>query len=212
MEIDHYDLNTKEYINKHELVPQWPFRLIICGNSGCGKTNVLLNLVLKFLHFDELYVFARDIDEPAYQFLVEIFDKIDDISHKFSSDPEDIINVDDLDPEKQNLIVFDDYVTAKDQKPIIDLFIRGRKKNASIIYLTQSYYKVPKTIRLQCNYIVLFPSCAEKDMNLILKEFSLDHKLTKNLYQQVTNKPYNFFTLDLKNPETKYGDRFNVIK
>ena len=114
--------------------------------------------------------------------------------------------MDDLDSEKQNLIVFDDYVTAKDQKPIIDLFIRGRKKNSSIIYVTQTYYKVPKTIRLQCNYIILFPSCAQKDINLICKEFSLDDT-AKKLYQQ-TNQ---FFTLDFKNPYTKFRHNFDPI-
>ena len=74
MEIEHYDLNDQEYINANELAPQWPFRLLICGSSGCGKTNLLLNLILKYLHFDQLYVFARDIEEPAYKRLQEIFE------------------------------------------------------------------------------------------------------------------------------------------
>jgi hypothetical protein len=66
----------------------------------------------------------------------------------FSSSKDDIVNVDDLDKEYQNLIMFDDFVTEADQHLIIDLFIRSRKKNCSLIYLTQSYFSTPKDIQL----------------------------------------------------------------
>jgi hypothetical protein len=49
-----------------------------------------------------------------------------------------------------------DFVNEKYQDLIIDLFIRWRKKNASIIYLTLNYFSTPKDIRLQCNYLVFF--------------------------------------------------------
>jgi hypothetical protein len=52
----------------------------------------------------------------------------------FSSSKDDIVKVDDLDKEYQNLIIFDDFVTKKDQHLIEDLFIKGRKKNCSLIY------------------------------------------------------------------------------
>ncbi len=68
----------------------------------------------------------------------------------------DIIKVDDLDREYQNLIILNDFVNEKYQDLIIDLFIRWRKKNASIIYLTLNYFSTPKDIRLQCNYLVFF--------------------------------------------------------
>src|SRR5215475_13097409 len=112
MEIKHFKLDQKEYHNINELVPQWPFRLLICGNSGCGKTNLLINLIQN-LYFENIYVYARDISEPYYECLEECFKELDQFNSVFSSDPQDIISVDDLDPEKQNLIVFDDYVTTK---------------------------------------------------------------------------------------------------
>ena len=210
MEIKHINVDKQEYKNKNELAPQWPFRLLICGQSGCGKTNLLSNLILKYLYFDKLYVFAKDLSEPYYEYLQECFNEEElsnEIESVFSSDPEDIVKVDDLDKEQQNLIIFDDYVTTKDQSIIKDLFIRGRKKNASIIYLSQSYYKVPKDIRLQCNYIILFPSCSQKDINLVLKEHSTDDNI-KKLYEEATKEKHSFFTLDLKNPEMKYRKDF----
>jgi hypothetical protein len=71
----------------------------------------------------------------------------------FNSSKDDIVNVDDLDKEYQNLIIF---VTEADQHLIIGLFIRSRKKNCPLIYLTQSYFSTPKDIRLQCNYFIFY--------------------------------------------------------
>src|SRR6266550_639131 len=154
------------YNNKYNHIPQWPFRLLICGSSGSGKTNLLLNLILQYLSYDRLLVYAKDLSEPKYEYLQELFNKNNDEDDDDDEDEEEVlfssddkvISVDELDPNKQNLIVFDDYITSRDQNKIEDLFIRGRKKNVSIIYLTQSYYQTPKNIRLQCNYLILFRS------------------------------------------------------
>jgi GTPase SAR1 family protein len=132
----------KEHYNINKLAPKWPFILIIIGRSGSGKTNTVVNL-LKYLFFDTFYLYAKDLEEPYYQLLQNVFDdeKIRSkephedqkpiIESYFSSDIEDIVDVDELDRYKQNLIVVDDFVTEKDQKKLID--IRGRKMNASII-------------------------------------------------------------------------------
>ncbi len=74
----------------------------------------------------------------------------------FISSKNDIVNVDELDKEYQHLIIFDDFVTETDQHLIIDLFIRGRKKNCSLIYFTQSYFSNLKDIRLEYNYFAFF--------------------------------------------------------
>src|SRR6185312_15564085 len=140
--IIHIKTDTQEFINRHVLAPQWPFRLLICGQTGCGKTNLLLNLLLNYLYYNKLYVYAKDLSESSYMFLQEFFDdihrKLDEDYNitesiaNFSSNKADIVGVDELDKEYQNLIVFDDFVTEKDQDSIIELFTRGRKKNASV--------------------------------------------------------------------------------
>ena len=209
------------YNNKYKHIPQWPFRLLICGSSGAGKTNLLLNLILQYLSYDRLFVYAKDLSEPKYEYLQELFNDDDDnvdseeeeevVAALFSSDDK-VISVDDLDANKQNLIVFDDYVTSRDQKKIDDLFIRGRKKNVSIIYLTQSYYQTPKNIRLQCNYLILFRSCNQREINTILRDHALDPKTVKENYSQAVREPYNFFMFDFKNPKLKYRHNFNPIE
>ena len=69
---------------------------------------------------------------------------------------DDIIPVNDLDSESQKMVIFDDYVCDKNQKPLIDYFIRGRHKNCCVIYLSQSYYKTPKDIRLNCSHFCIY--------------------------------------------------------
>ena len=193
-----YYFKEKEdsYRNKYSVASQWPVRITISGASGTGKTNILLNLILQYLTFDKLYVYAKDLCEAKYDFLQKVCAKFEE-DVLFAKD-RNIISVDDLDPEKQNLIVFDDYVTENScQQKIEDLFIRGRKKNASIIYLTQSYYRTPKNIRLQCDYIILMKSCNQREISLILKEHSVSDSI-KQKYNYAIQQPYNFFLLDLK--------------
>ena len=56
----------------------------------------------------------------------------------------------------QTLIIFDDMVTYLKKHPIIsEYFIRGRKKSASLIFLSQSYYNTPKIIRQNINYCII---------------------------------------------------------
>jgi DNA helicase HerA-like ATPase len=225
--------DEKEHYNINKLAPKWPFILIIIGRSGSGKTNTVVNL-LKYLFFDTFYLYAKDLDEPYYQLLQNVFDdeKIrpkephedpQSVSERdygsadrrpiiesyFSSDIEDIVDVDELDRYKQNLIVVDDFVTEKDQKKLIDLAIRGRKMNASMIYITQDWYRVPKSIRLQCNYLSIFPSCDGNDISLIFREKGLDKKLRK--YYENNIKNFDCLTIDFKTPEMKYRKNFTPI-
>src|SRR5687767_5111604 len=107
------------YINRNKLAPQWPMRILLVGASGSGKTNLLLNLILQYLQFDRLFIYARDLNEDKYVFLQTLLK--DEPAAEFSS-RDDIISVDKLDPNQQNLLVFDDHVTTVSQKDIEDLF------------------------------------------------------------------------------------------
>jgi hypothetical protein len=206
--------DEKEHHNINKLAPKWPFILIIIGRSGSGKTNTVVNL-LKYLFFDTFYLYAKDLEEPYYQLLQNVFDdeKIRPeepiIESYFSSDIEDIVDVDELDRYKENLIVVDDFVTEKDKQKLIDLAIRGRKMNASMIYITQDWYRVPKSIRLQCNYLSIFPSCDGNDISLIFREKGLHKKLRK--YYENNIKNFECLTIDFKTPEMKYRKNFTPI-
>jgi hypothetical protein len=167
-------------------------------------------------------VYAKDLSESSYMFLQEFFDdvhrKLDEDYEMteqiatFSSNKTDIVDVDNLDKEYQNLIVFDDFVTEKDQDSIIELFTRGRKKNASVIYLTQSYYSTPKDIRLQCNYFMFFNIGSKREVIEIEKDHAIG--VTKEefleMFKSATEDPYSFMMIDLKTNEKRNKFRKNL--
>ena len=71
--------NNKEYNNKWPYIPDHPYRVLITGGSGSGKTNALLDLVKKQDDIDEIYLYAKDLSEPKYEFLIK---KCDDAEIK----------------------------------------------------------------------------------------------------------------------------------
>ncbi len=52
--IFNYDNDKDDFLNKHVLAPLWSFRLLIYGSSGCGKTNLLMNLIYNYLYYNKI--------------------------------------------------------------------------------------------------------------------------------------------------------------
>jgi len=133
-----------------------PFRSLVVAPSGSGKSNFITNLISLFCKgrgtYDNIYIFCKCKDEPLYRYLadkskglIEVFENL-----------EKLPALNDLNACKQTLIIFDDMVTDIQKHPIIsEYFIRGRKKGASIMFLSQSFYNTPKIIRQNVNYVVI---------------------------------------------------------
>jgi Poxvirus A32 protein len=196
-----FDITECQYKNKNPFAPKWPFRLLILGPSGCGKTNLLFNLLVRYLLFDKLMIYSRHVEQPLYQCFIEelgLDSPPDDCHIKINSEIDEIIDPDELDNREQNLYVFDDFVTTKDQQKITDTFIRGRHANSSCIYLSQSYFSVPKDIRLNCNYIAIFNLHNKREILELQKEHatSVDKETFLKLYRDAISEPYSFFVID----------------
>ena len=175
-------------------MPDRCFRMLICGPSGSGKTNTLMHMICSLLYFDKVHLYAKNLEQSKYQNLLDIFKPISkEVGYNVVEASNDkIIPVGDLDSDSQKLVIFDDFVCDKNQKPLIDYFIRGRHKNCSVIYLSQSYYKTPKDIRLNCSHFSIyeFPSANEK--SLICRE----NGVAKELYDKATKDPFSFLYID----------------
>jgi len=78
------------------------------------------------------------------------------ITITLSSKTNDIIHPDMLDKTKKHLIIFDDCVNESNQMIMSQYFSRGRHSNCNCIYLSQSYFDLDRTIRLNCNFLILF--------------------------------------------------------
>lgn len=202
-------------INISPLAPRWPFRLLIIGPSGSGKTNMMVDLLMNHIHYDSIWIFAKDLAEPLYMFLQQFFQMVmQDAREKIEAgvDPEEIVMVDahfsdelsdlpdldEIDKELQTLIIFDDFITERQQDSIKDLFIRGRKKNISSIYLTQSYFDVPKMIRLNSQYFALFNIGDKKELRSIADSHSsrVEFKDFMRVYRAAMSEPFSFLVID----------------
>ena len=186
------------HFDKHHI--KLPFRMIIAGNSGSGKTQTLLNLLYNMPDtFEKIYITTKCKDEPLYNYLE---DKLKDKGLKITEGISELPDLDTFDKEQTSLIILDDLVNepAKQQRPICDYYIRARKKNASIIYITQSYYQVPKLIRDNITYLIIKQVSSMKNLTMICRECSLgiDKKQLKEIYDDATANKQDFLLIDLE--------------
>ena len=63
--------NNKEHNEKWPFIPDHPYIILIIGGSGSGKTNALLNLINEQDDIDKIYLHAKDLSEPKYEFLIK---------------------------------------------------------------------------------------------------------------------------------------------
>ena len=80
--------NNKEHNNKWPYIPNPPYRMLIIDSPGSGKRNSLLNLIKEQYNIDKIYLYAKDLSEPKYEFLIK---KREDAEIKDLNDPEAFI-------------------------------------------------------------------------------------------------------------------------
>ena len=62
--------NNKEHNEKWPYIPDQPYRILIIGGSGSGKTNTLIHLINEQRDIDKIYLYAKDLSEPKYEYLI----------------------------------------------------------------------------------------------------------------------------------------------
>ena len=125
--------NNKKHNEKWPYIPDHPYRIIIIGGSGSGKTNALINLINEQNDIDKIYLYARDLNEPKYEYLIKKRENVGiryyndltaffEYSNTMDDVYEDIDNYN-LKRDKKVLIVFDgifkDIMTNKKFQTII---------------------------------------------------------------------------------------------
>ena len=158
-----FDYVTIEDIKEHN--PNWPgisdhpYQILIIGGSGSRKTNALLNLINHELDIDKICLYAKDPFEAKFQLLIKKREStglkyLNDSKAfiEYSIDMDDIYeNIEEYNPNKKRKILIDFVAMISDmpsnKNPIVtELFIRGRKLNISLVFITQSYFAVPKIL------------------------------------------------------------------
>ena len=146
------------------------------GRSGSGKTNVLLNLIDNQPDIDRIYLYAKNPCEAKYQYLINIREKVGLKCFKafieYSNDMHVYKNINEYNVGKDRkiLIVFDDMIAdmihnKKLNSIVTELLIRGRKLNFSLVFITQSYFKVPKDVRLNTTHFFIAKIPNKRELN-----------------------------------------------
>ena len=166
-----------------------PFRMCVVAPSGTGKTNFLLNLIKVFSQgkgtFADISIITRNKDEPLYNYLSGEFEQIQ-IKEGMSSTPK----LDDMDKKYNHLVVWDDLVLSKSLTNVEEYYMRARKKNCSVVFLSQSYYDIPKFIRKNSSYLVLLDlGGSKREQTAIMNEWSsdLDKEELKAIYNDAVS-------------------------
>ena len=213
-------ISFDEYINKNKTshnpnwpyIPDHPYRILIIGGLGSGRTNTL-KLIDNQPDIDKIYLYAKNPYEDKYQFLIN---KKESIRLKYFNDPKafteysndmrDVYkNINDHNPDKENkmLIVLDDMIVdminnKKLNSIVTELFIRGRKINISLVFITQKYFKVPRDARLNTTHFFIIKNPNKKELQQIAISHSsdIDFKNFVSIYKKYTDRPFSFLVND----------------
>ena len=203
--------DTKGHNPNWAQIPDHLYRILI--TAGSGKSNSLFYLIIHQLNIDKIYSYTKDPYEVKYQFLNNKRQSAD-VKHlndsktfiEYSNDISDIYkNIEEYNPNKKRkiLTVFDyiivDMLINKKVKPAVtEMFIRGRKLNIFLVFITQSYFAVPLNITLnppRC-FIMKIPNKRELQRIELNHSLDVDFKDFMNLHKKCTVKPYSYLVID----------------
>ena len=181
------------------------------------KTNTLLNLINEQNDIDKIYLYARDLNQPKYKILIK---NRQDAGIKHLNDPNSFIecsnvrddvyeNIHDYNSSRKRkiLIVFDDMIAdimtnKKFQAIIKELFIRCRRLIILLVFIMESYFSVPKDVRLNSTHYLIVKINSKRELQNIAINHSADihyQDFIKN-YIEYTKELYNFLTRGTKLP------------
>jgi hypothetical protein len=220
--------NTSELQNGR-LAFEHPMRVGILGRSGTGKTSMLLGMLMgdndeTRIRFTRLYLIARDLTEPCYEMLrdkmtmiegfinsqLEETGQIGDVRVYFEYDHPNKFSVNELDSKERNLVVFDDCVIMLEDKKsrmqMQETFMRGRKKNASLVFISQNpFHQHLKFIRNQCQHFYLFDTGSSMNVNRLADEIGLDKQELQYKTRDAFRVKYGFVSISCDSKRINIG-------
>lgn len=190
-------------------------RAIFIAPSGGGKTTALMSMILSVngLKFEHLVVYSKSLGQSKYKYLEKVFSGIDEVSYNTYSNNDEIIGVDDTPPH--TLIIFDD-ISMENQDIVRDFFSRGRHRNIDCVYLSQSYFVIPKSlVRENLNYLAIFKQDHFNLLNIYKAHVNTDmtYEEFSKMCAKCWEKEYGFLVInkDEKIHNGRYKLGFDTI-
>jgi len=176
-----------------------PFRACTISSSGGGKSNLVVNLISLFSKgkgtFNTIHIICKDAEEPLYKYLASKSAAII-VSEGLHTLPD----LDKFDKSDCSLVIIDDMVMEKNQRQVCEYYIRCRKKSVSIMYLSQSFYGVPKVIRINCSYLIILKMSGDRDVSMILREagLGLSKQQLMGIYDYATDTKFSPLIINME--------------
>lgn len=199
--------NANEIVTKkHGALFPNSIRAIICGPSNCGKTNLLVSLLVdpNGLRFKNIYIFSKSLHQPKYKMLEKILEPIDGLGWYAFTNNSEVPSPSEV--KSNSVMIFDDVACDK-QDNIRAYFCMGRHNSLDSFYLCQTYSHIQKhLIRDNTNFVIIF-----KQDDLNLRHIYSDHVNTDLTFDQFRNicrscwvDKYGFVVID-KDSELNNG-------
>ncbi len=213
-------LKTKCKIDKNTNMKIGSGHILMIGGTGAGKTNTLLNMIKEQQGvWDHITLITQNAEEPLYQYMKE---KIDPEQFQIIENLADLKSPENLADMGTCLVIFDDqcHKSTKEQKKIIEYFIRARKigclKGGSVTccYLSQSFYATPIDIRRNIIYLIIKQLAKKMDKKQIIKDYSMNisDDTLFNLVEHCCQDFGSFLMVDIgAPPDKKFRKGFTEI-
>lgn len=173
---------------KEGIIPRFPFSILISGRSGSGKTNVLLNLLTRkefygnYFHYTVVFSPTAGAGDDMYDILKLPEENIknefneDDLNQLIERRKSLIENkgIEWVAKNSRVLIILDDIIADQhflNSPQALKMFALLRHYLCSVIVLTQSYKKIPRSLRLNVNATIIFPS-TQSEIEILLDEIT----------------------------------------
>jgi hypothetical protein len=226
-------------LQEQNIIPAHPFRLILNGRSGSGKSMNLINMLTrphfygrtdkkdpKSGYFDLVFLFSPTaeggddltdhLDLPTNRIITDedlFFPQLDHILKIQKG----IIEKNGLLKSPKILLIFDDCQSAQkflNSPNFIKIFIAGRHYNISSIACGQSWTKFPRAVRLQASNIMLYPSSGS-EVDLLTEEYTPPNKSKSDMRRLVahaTAEPFNFLHINNQVPiKDRYRKNLDTV-
>jgi len=213
---DEDDMEMYRYENEDLLKIKLPFRGVLQGASGSGKTNIAMNLVSGIGIWDRVIILAKNLEEKLYRCCIREIRKLEAAQKRnillAIDNIADLPPLKDFNPKQNTLLIVDDFVAddPKSLKPLNEIWLRGRKNSISPLFISQSYFDTPKIIRKNSDYVFVKAIGNPLDMSRIAREYALGvtPKQITALYEKTQRgRLEDFFLVDRFNPDLKYRFR-----
>ena len=217
---------------KKNIIPAHPFRLLLVGRSGSGKSMNLINLMSrphfygrtdpddkKTGYFDEIFLFSptaeggddlADFLELNNKRIITDENQFLPVLEHILKTQKQLINKKSIVKSPKICLIFDDCQSAErflKSQNFIKIFIAGRHYNISVICCGQSWTKFSRVTRLNSSNIMLYPS-SNSEIDLLCEEYcppNCSKKQFKALIQHATANPYEFLHI---NNQVKISEKY----